>query len=37
MGDGVFDGANMPTQKLYSEFGNPASTVVGTPGRAAAR
>src|SRR4029077_17928217 len=21
MGDGVFDGANMPTQKLYSEFG----------------
>ena len=37
MGDGVFDGANIPTQKLYSELGNPASTVVGTSGSAAAR
>ena len=37
MGDGVFAGANIPTQKLYSESGNPASTVVGTLGRAAAR
>jgi hypothetical protein len=37
MGAGVFDGANIPTQKLYSELGNPASTVLGTSGSAAAR
>src|SRR4030088_2024093 len=37
MGDGVFEGANIPTQKLYSEFGNPASTVVGTSGSAVVR
>src|SRR5262245_26725259 len=33
----VFIGANTPAQKLYSEFGYPASTVVGTCRRADAR
>ncbi|MDB5731578.1 MAG: hypothetical protein JWQ03_1473 [Variovorax sp.] len=34
---GALAGANMPIQKLNSEPGTPASAVVGTSGRAAAR
>jgi len=37
MSAGVFAGAKTPAQKLYSELGYPASTVVGTSGNADAR
>jgi hypothetical protein len=37
MSRGVLAGAIMPIQKLNSEPGTPASVVVGTSGRAAAR
>jgi len=34
---GVWLGANMPTQNVYSELGTPASTVVGTCGKSSER
>ena len=37
MSRGVFLGTTMPTQKSKSESGNPASSVVGTSGRADVR